>query len=176
MNASRAQREPPRQPVIAEDRGDRLGDRRQGNARSVLSSMCGTIRQALFSAGVAATLCAATARADAQSASTYEASCRHIGVAGKTLYADCRRNAGVFKQTALPIAGIDNDNGALRFTTMYRASTFQDSCTDIVVSGTMLSARCRRADGGFVRTSIAIPGIENVDGDLRYSPSRPPAK
>jgi hypothetical protein len=110
----------------------------------------------------------AIGEARAQSASTYVSSCRHVGVAGKTLFADCRRADGKFKQTALPIAGIENANGALRFTSMYQASTFQDSCKDINVAASTLVATCRRADGGFARTSIAIPGIENVDGDLRY--------
>src|SRR5476651_1821470 len=106
--------------------------------------------------------------ASAQSASTYAASCRHIGVAGKTLLADCRRLDGSYKKTDLPIAGVENRNGALRYSSIYQASTFQDSCEDIQVAGRILSAKCRRIDGGFSKSSIAIPGIENVDGDLRY--------
>jgi hypothetical protein len=106
--------------------------------------------------------------AESPSPSTYQTSCVHIGVIGKTLYADCRRNAGGFKRAALPIAAIENRNGSLRFTSMYRASTFQDSCKDIAVAGNVLYATCRRDDGGFNETSIIIPGIANVDGDLRY--------
>jgi hypothetical protein len=126
--------------------------------------MFGRSRSAIVFAALLSTFGAA----NAQSVSTYDASCRHIGVAGKTLFADCRRIDGAFRQTTLPIAGIENRIGALRFTTMYQASTFQDSCNDIEVAGKMLSARCRRIDGGFTRTSIPIPGIENIDGDLRY--------
>jgi hypothetical protein len=106
--------------------------------------------------------------ASAQSASTYAASCRHIGVVGKTLFADCRRLDGSFKRTDLPIAGIENRDGALRYTSMYQASTFQDACEDIEVAGKVLSAKCRRIDGGFSKTSIVIPGIENGDGNLQY--------
>jgi hypothetical protein len=126
--------------------------------------MFGRSRSAIVFAALLSTFGAA----NAQSVSTYDASCRHIGVSGKTLFAHCRRIDGAFRQTTLPIAGIENRNGALRFTTMYQASTFQDSCNDIEVAGKMLSARCRRIDGGFTRTSIPIPGIENIDGDLRY--------
>jgi hypothetical protein len=113
-----------------------------------------------FSAGVGA--------ASADGPSTYQTTCRHIEVAGKTLSAECRRNDGSFKQTQLPIAAIENHNGALRFTSMFKASTFQDTCTEIHVVGATLSARCRRIDGGLTRTSIQIPGIENLDGELRY--------
>jgi hypothetical protein len=123
------------------------------------------IKPALFAAAL---LSALGGSASAQSVSTYAASCRHIGVAGKTLLADCRRLDGSFKKTDLPIAGIENRNGALRYTSMYRASTFQDSCEEIKVAGKILSAKCRRVDGGFGKSSIAIPGIENADGDLRY--------
>jgi hypothetical protein len=113
-------------------------------------------------------LLSASGAASAQSVSTYDMSCSHIGVVGKTLFADCRRIGRGFKKAELPIAGVENHNGALRFTSMYQASTFQDSCGDIEVAGKILSARCRRIDGGFTRTSIPIPGIENIDGDLRY--------
>jgi CVNH domain len=106
--------------------------------------------------------------AAAQSPSTYESTCRHIGIAGKTLFAECRRADGGYKRTNLLVAGIENVNGTLHFSSMYQASAFQDSCKDIVVAARTLSATCRRIDGGFARTSISIPGIENVDGDLRY--------
>jgi hypothetical protein len=76
--------------------------------------MFGRSRSAIVFAALLSTFGAA----NAQSVSTYDASCRHIGVAGKTLFAHCRRIDGAFRQTTLPIAGIENRNGALRFTTM----------------------------------------------------------
>jgi hypothetical protein len=133
--------------------------------RSVPSSILAVTRPTLL---FAALLCTWGGAASAGSESSFHLSCRHIGVAGKTLYAECRRINGSFKLTALPIAGIENHNGALQLTSMFQASTYQDSCTDIEVAENILSARCRRIDGGFTRTSIPIPGIENIDGDLRY--------
>jgi CVNH domain len=131
----------------------------------VPSSILAATKPALL---FAALLCALSGAASAASESSFHLSCRHIGVAGKTLYAECRRINGAFKLTALPIGGIENHNGALQLTSMFQASTYQDSCTDIEVAENVLSARCRRVDGGFTRTSIPIPGIENIDGDLRY--------
>jgi hypothetical protein len=131
-------------------------------------SPSGLTKSALLLTTAFSTYGGASGGADAQSASTYQRTCRNVGVAGKTLFAECRRIDGSFKKANLLIAGIENANGALRFTNMYRASTFQDSCKDIVVVVSTLFATCRRIDGGFARTSIAIPGIENVDGDLRY--------
>jgi len=78
----------------------------------------------LLAAALVSAYGGAIGEARAQSASTYELTCRHAGVAGKTLFAECRRAKGGFKQTALPIAGVENANGALRFTSMYQASTF----------------------------------------------------
>jgi hypothetical protein len=106
--------------------------------------------------------------ARAQPASTYQMSCTHIGAAGSTLFADCRRMDGSFKRTSIAIPGIANINGGLRFNGMGSPSTFQDSCSNVSVAGSTLSARCRRIDGSFKRTSIAIPGIDNINGDLRY--------
>ena len=47
-------------------------------------------------------------------------------------------------------------------------SSYQQSCNQIGVAGDTLFANCRRMDGGFSRTSIAIPCIANIDGRLRY--------
>ena len=138
-----------------------------------MRSISATIRPAILLAALGAT----AGMADTMPASTYVASCRNIGIAGSTLYAECRGAKGAYKQTSLRIAGVENHNGALHYTTMYKASNFQDSCRDIVVAGNTLTALCRRDDGGFVRTSIPVPGlVVDSDGDLRYGPSPPPGK
>jgi CVNH domain len=113
--------------------------------------------------------CAISGPARAQSNSTYQMTCTHIGAAGSTLFADCRRNDGSFNRTEIPIPGVENINGGLRFHGMGYVSTFQNSCTHIgVAGGTTLVADCRRMDGSFNRTSIPIFGIENANGVLRY--------
>jgi hypothetical protein len=106
--------------------------------------------------------------AHAQSASSFQMSCDHIGVAGSTLFANCRRINGSFNRTSILLPGIENIDGALRFNGMGEPSTFQNSCTGIGIAGATLFAHCRRIDGGFDRTSIVVPGIANIDGVLRY--------
>ena len=127
-----------------------------------------TIKSATLSLSLFAVAGMAIGAASAQEASSYQLSCRHIGAAGATLYADCRRIDGSFNRTSIAIRGMENINGVLQFNGMGYASTFQNSCSGIGVAGSTLFANCRRMDGGFNRTSIAIPGIANINGDLRY--------
>jgi hypothetical protein len=47
-------------------------------------------------------------------------------------------------------------------------SNYQNSCWNTQVDGATLSARCRRINGGSIRTSILIRGIENQNGNLTY--------
>jgi hypothetical protein len=60
-------------------------------------------------------------------------------------------------------------------------SSFQKSCTNIVVSGATLQAKCRKVDGTWDSTSIEIIGIENINGVLKVTglhraPIRRPAE
>ncbi|MBD2778933.1 CVNH domain-containing protein [Iningainema tapete] len=52
---------------------------------------------------------------NATAASSYQSSCRNIGVSGATLTAQCRRINGTFNNTSILIRGIYNDNGVLRY-------------------------------------------------------------
>lgn len=56
-------------------------------------------------------------------------------------------------------------NGALAL------GQFSQTCTNIAVSGSELSATCEKANGGQDNTSINLnPYIENVDGTLEWQP------
>ena len=123
---------------------------------------------AVFLALLAPAVCGSSSAALAQSASSYQRSCAQIGVAGSTLFANCRRIDGSFNRTSIAIPGIENIDGVLRFNGMDEPSSFQNSCARIGVAGSTLFADCRRIDGSFHRTSIAIPGIANIDGVLRH--------
>ncbi|MEH1815209.1 MAG: CVNH domain-containing protein [Nostoc sp.] len=104
------------------------------------------------------------------SSSTYQNSCRNIGVSGDILTASCRRRNGTFNLTSIRIRGIENIDGKLRYTGRSTApSTYQYSCPSIGVAGATLSASCRKINGTFNPTSIRIRGIENIDGILKYS-------
>jgi CVNH domain len=111
-----------------------------------------------------AIVCAA-GHARAQSASSFQQSCNNIRVTGSTLSASCRRVDGSFNNTSILLKGIANNNGVLQVTGTGQSS-FQDSCTDISVAGSTLSANCRKIDGSFNGTSILIPGIANNNGVL----------
>src|ERR1700733_14907780 len=101
--------------------------------------------------------------AHAQSPSTYPSSCHHIGMSGATLVAVCRRVDGSFNQTSIVLQGIENIDGQLQFTQPGQPASFQDSCRHIRIVGSTLVATCRRAGGRYQRTSIAVPGIANVN-------------
>ena len=103
--------------------------------------------------------------ARAQSASTFQQSCNNIQVSGSTLSASCRSVDGSFNNTSILLRGIANNDGRLQLTGTGQSS-FQDSCSDISVAGSTLSANCRKVDGSFNRTSILIPGIANNNGVL----------
>ena len=47
------------------------------------------------------------------------------------------------------------------------ASTFQNSCSNITVTGDILRANCRRSNGSYNHASIAIRGVQNIDGTLK---------
>jgi hypothetical protein len=106
--------------------------------------------------------------AQAQQMSTYQDSCRQIRVHGATLAADCRRMDGGFNETAIEIRGIANIDGNLHFSSMVDSSSYQLTCRRIRVIGATLTAVCRRIDGSFNESSILIPGIANIDGNLQY--------
>ena len=107
--------------------------------------------------------------ADSTSSSNYQNSCRNIRVDEATLSARCRRVNSGFNRTSIQIRGIENRNGTLTYLSdATDSSNYQNSCRNIRVSQTFLSARCRRVNGGFNRTSIRIRGIENRDGNLNY--------
>lgn len=116
---------------------------------------------------------AAVKPAAAQSASTFQNSCVNVFVSGDILSADCRGQNGVFTRTSIEIPGIANIDGVLQFTG--DRSSFQNSCRGIRVDGDVLSALCRRGDGGYTPSSIEIPDIVNIDGVLQYAENGPPA-
>ncbi|MDF5734642.1 MULTISPECIES: CVNH domain-containing protein [unclassified Nostoc] len=102
--------------------------------------------------------------------SSYAASCQNIRVTGATLTASCRRVNGTYNSTSILIRGIFNGNGVLLYSSNPRsASSYQNSCRNIGVTGATLTASCRRINGTYNSTSILIKGIYNNNGVLRYS-------
>ena len=118
-----------------------------------------------------ATIFVDPAFAGPNNASTYQFSCRNIGVSGATLTASCSKINGRYINTAIQIRGIVNVDGDLTYSrNLSDSSSYQNSCRNISVSNkTTLTATCLKRDGGIHRTLIGILGIENRDGILRYS-------
>ncbi|KAF3888592.1 MULTISPECIES: mannose-binding lectin [Nostocales] len=48
-------------------------------------------------------------------------------------------------------------------------SSYQKTCNNILVSGNVLSANCRRINGTFKQTSIVLRGIENINGTFKVT-------
>ena len=118
--------------------------------------------------GVLILAIAAAFPACAQPMSSFQDSCRHIRVERATLSADCRRIDGNFNQTAIEIRGIENINGNLQFSSMVKPSSYQLTCRHIRAAGSTLTALCRRIEGTFNESSILIPGVANINGNLQY--------
>lgn len=55
------------------------------------------------------------------------------------------------------------------------ASSFQNSCKRISIHGAKLVATCLRVNGEPKRTSIMLKGIENINGQFRYTRRGRPA-
>jgi hypothetical protein len=104
----------------------------------------------------------------AQQASTFQNSCRNIRVAGNTLSATCLRANLTRNNTSILIRGIDNINGVLIAGNINNLSTYQNSCRNIQIYGITLVARCQRRNGTFNLTSVFVPGINNINGNLTY--------
>ncbi|HXY58000.1 MAG TPA: CVNH domain-containing protein [Methylocystis sp.] len=128
-------------------------------ASGVLTSVMGVAAFVLLAAGASA--------ARAQPASTFQNSCTDTHIRGALLMARCRRMDGGWRGTSIEIPGVENIDGQLRFTGIPR-SNFQLSCEHIQAFGSTLSAVCRRRDGSWGESSIQIPMIENINGELRY--------
>jgi hypothetical protein len=131
------------------------------------------LRLLTFAAGALCVVagCAVVPPADAQSSSTYQNSCGNIFIEGATLVATCRRVDGSFHQTSIMLEGIENIDGQLQFTQPGQPASFQNSCRNIRVAGSTLTAICRRTDGSYEPTSLDTLGISNIDGHLRYDSS-----
>jgi hypothetical protein len=109
---------------------------------------------------------------------SYAQSCRDVFVNGITLNAQCQNRGGGWQLTQLGSFNtcqgeIHNFDGRLtcsRGTASPPAGSYRDSCKDIVVSGSLLSAQCRRVNGSFIQATlpnfVGCPAISNLDGAL----------
>jgi CVNH domain-containing protein len=106
--------------------------------------------------------------ANAEGTSSFQRSCDHISVAGNALVATCRRVDGSMNRTSLVLLGIENIDGQLQLTGRGQPATFQDSCRHIRMDGGTLTATCHRLDHSDEQTSVDLPGISNINGNLQY--------
>ena len=105
-----------------------------------------------------------------QQYASFQDSCRDIRVNGNTLSARCRTERGAYIATTIEIRGITNVNGVLEYLRQGRGrSTYQETCSNIRISGATLNARCRREDNSYNNTSIYLRDIVNNNGRLEYN-------
>ncbi|MEH2468018.1 CVNH domain-containing protein [Nostoc sp.] len=64
---------------------------------------------------------------------------------------------------------IENIDGELKVTDPNKPSSFDQSSTEISINGDVLSATCKKRDGSPNKSSIILNGIENIDGELKYT-------
>jgi len=129
------------------------------------------MKRSLFvTLGFAITCMSVAANAPANAApSTYQNSCRNMKVVENVLEANCLTRDGQPVYTNLVLQGIENIDGRLRVTDPYKDSNFHQSCYNVAVRGNVLQATCRTRNGRWRNTSLALNGIENIDGSLRYT-------
>jgi len=111
------------------------------------------------------------ALAGPRSPSSYQNSCQSINFVRKNLIqANCSQPNGSLKSTSILIRGIENQNGNFAYSSNPNAlATYFRNCSAISVNGATLSANCSQPNGSLKSTSILIRGIENQNGNLRYS-------
>ncbi len=89
---------------------------------------------------------------------------------GAEIHATCLRSDGSPNKTSIAMPAIANNNGMLEMAG--DTASFQQSCGNIRLGVTLsfvtLYANCRRTDGMFIETSIGVPDIKNVDGNLSH--------
>lgn len=131
------------------------------------------MKRSIYAAiGFLATCMTVAANSPANAApSTYQNTCRSMKVVENVLEANCLTRNGERVYTNLVLKGIENVNGNLRVTNPYRDSNFNETCTNVSVRRNVLRATCQTRNGRWKNTAIALNGIENIDGNLRYTSS-----
>lgn len=105
---------------------------------------------------------------NAQGASSFADSCTNISINNGKLLATCKTKNGSNQNTSLTIQGVYNNNGQLVQGDISKASTFNQTCTDVSIDGDELSAYCRQHNGESRRSAVRLGGIHNNDGKLTY--------
>ena len=101
--------------------------------------------------------------------SSYQQSCTEISVNGNILSATCEKRDKSPNQTSIVLMGIENIDGELKVTAPNKPCSFEQSSTEISIKGDVLSATCKKRDGSPNKSSIVLNGIENIDGELKYT-------
>lgn len=115
---------------------------------------------------------------DGRGRSTYQDSCRDIRINGANLSAQCQREDNSYNYSSIILRDIVNNDGRLQYSRgnggnipnppSDNSASFQESCRNIRVAQTTLSAQCRGENGRWRDSSIEIRGITNMNGNLEY--------
>lgn len=96
----------------------------------------------------------------------YNQTCRSMWVSGSTLAGSCQKMDGSWINAAFNLDyNVTNNDGTLRWASSN--GNFSQSCSNIGLSGSTLTASCRRMNGSWVNTSINLNDrIDNTNGGL----------
>jgi len=101
--------------------------------------------------------------------SSFQYSCNDIKIGNEAdvLTAQCRKYNGAMQSTSIRLRGIHNMNGVLAQNAQ-GDSSFQKSCANVFVCGTLLMASCKTRTGSYTDSMIKISGMHNINGTLVY--------
>lgn len=101
--------------------------------------------------------------------SSFQQTCDNIQVRGDLLIANCLTRDQRPNFTLLDLKGVENIDGNLEQYSSSQPATFQRTCFDESIQGDVLTATCLTRNQNRKTTSLELLGIENIDGNLRYT-------
>jgi hypothetical protein len=109
---------------------------------------------------------------------SYTRTCRDAFTTGTTLHASCKNRGGGWQPTQLggfntcrgEVYNFDGMLTCSRGTGAPPSGSYLQSCKDIVVSGSLLSAQCRKVNGSYAPFTLGnfngCTAIDNLDGAI----------
>ncbi|BAY28905.1 Cyanovirin-N [Nostoc carneum NIES-2107] len=103
--------------------------------------------------------------------SSYQKSCFRISLQGNVLSATCLTRNQSSYDTSIRLKGIENIDGNLVVINPQKDAEFYLTCRNIDVFRDEIEGDCQTNNGDFISTSTTIKGIENINGELKYTSS-----
>ncbi|MBD2162832.1 hypothetical protein H6G04_00275 [Calothrix membranacea FACHB-236] len=102
---------------------------------------------------------------------SYQKSCFRISLQGNVLSATCLTRNQSDSDTSIRLKGIENIDGKLVVINPQKDADFYLTCRNVDVFDDEIEGDCQKTNGDFISTSTTIKGIENINGELKYTSS-----